>query len=154
MDLNVDVKYTPSKTAICFIISKHYFCKMEFYCVVSISQAKSIIGQRGRRNTCIHVQFNILHYKLSWISHIIVVYAVGIKEMTIVDKCPVFSTVIMKACWSSSLTRVIIICLPSISYKISTTVYIQRIWSWISRIWLTTTWTINHNYKSYSTIIH
>lgn len=128
MHLNVDIKYTPSKAAICFIISEHYFCKMEIYCVVSISQAKSVISQRIRRNTCIHVKFSIIHCKLCCIRPSIVVWTATIEEMTSVDKCPVWSS-LPKSC-RSSLTWVIIVCLISRSYKLSTTIYMQRIWSW------------------------
>jgi hypothetical protein len=43
MHLNIDVKYAPSKAAICLIIRKHYLRKMEINCVVSVTQAKSVI---------------------------------------------------------------------------------------------------------------
>ena len=129
MHLNVNVKYTPSQAAICFIISEHYLSKMEIYCVVSISQAKCIISQRKGRNTCIHVEFSIVHCELICTRPCIVGWAITIKEVASVNECPVCSLK-EKPCLSGH-TSIIIICLISIrNYLLSTTIYIERVPSW------------------------
>jgi len=128
MHLNIDVKYTPSKAAICFIICEHYFCKVKAYCVASISHAKCIICERKRRNTCIHVQFGIVHIKFSCVRPSVVVHATTIEEMTSVAKHPIWSCS-MKSCWSSFLW-VIIIFYVSIRNWLSSTIYMERVPSW------------------------
>lgn len=89
MHLNIDVKYTPSKAVICLIIGEHYLSKMEIYYVVSVSHAESIICERKGGNACIHIQFTIVHSKLSCIRPSMVVHTATIKEVTSVAKCPV-----------------------------------------------------------------
>ena len=146
MNLNIDVKYTPSEAAICLIISKHYLCKMEIYCVASISHAKSIICQRKGRNTRIHVQFIIVCSKLRCIRPFIVVYTAAIKEVTSVAKCPVWSGT-TKSCLSSFLW-IIIICNVSIrSYELPTTIYMERVQSWDNKKWVKSIKGIKHNKK-------
>ena len=54
--LNVDIKYTPSEAAILSVISKHDLRKVKVYCVASIKQTKSVVGQREGRKACIRVQ--------------------------------------------------------------------------------------------------
>lgn len=50
------------------IITEDYFRKVEFHCIISIHQAKSIICKRKRWNACCCVQFWFSRRNLGWVS--------------------------------------------------------------------------------------
>jgi hypothetical protein len=127
--LNVNIKYTPSQAAICFVISEHYLRKMEVYCVISISHTKSIISKRERRKARIRVQFTVGHREPGWLLHSInVSIIILIQEVTSAAKCPVFWTRPVEF-WRSTWFCISIIFSSFNGYFFSAAIYMS-VWFW------------------------
>jgi len=124
--LDIDIKKSPAKAAVCLVISKHYLCEVKGNCVAPTSHTETIISQRDWRKACIHVKWWCICGEFGCIRPCVGIWGTGIvHEVTSGTNSPVSSTLVES--WWSGWICIIFIYVPFNICFFSSTIYVEGI---------------------------